>query len=102
MELTDERIAKLLVAYKKKREYEKKRYHRLKHDEDFREKNRKAALDWYNDNKDKKKDYYIENKEYLKAVNTYLYWKKKDMSNEYKVKYPERYQLLLDKNYLDE
>jgi len=98
-DFTDEKIKKLLKAYKRKREKEKERYERLKDTEEFKEKNRKNALNHYYKNKDKKKEYYQKNKEYMNAITTYQYWLKKGNVDRFIEKCPEKYELLKSRNY---
>jgi len=101
-DFTDEKIAKLLSAYKRKREMEKIRYEKLKDTEEFKAKNRKNALNYYHKNKEVKKEYYENNKEYMNAVCSYRYWLKKGEINRFIEKCPQKYELLKERNYFKE
>jgi len=102
-QLNDAQIQTILTAYKKKRESEIKHYHEvLKNDEDFKKKNRYRAKVWYQNNKDKRKEYYDTNKEFQNAKNIYNYHKKKDNLEYFKNKHEDKYKLLLEKNWIKE
>jgi len=97
---TEEQINQILKLYIQNRQKEKERYDKIKDTEEFKIKNRSRAKKHYEENKDVKKNMYQENKEFVKARNNYLYYKKKNRVEDYKEKYPERYQMLIDANYL--
>jgi hypothetical protein len=50
--------------------------------------------------KEKKKDYYAKNKEQNQAKNSYSYYKRRDRLDDFKNKFPDRHQLLVDVGYL--
>ena len=75
---TEEQIQHILKLYKQHRQKEKERYDKIKDTEEFKIKNRARA-----------KKHYEENKHV-----------KKNRVEDYKEKYPERYQMLIDANYL--
>jgi len=99
---TEEQIQHILKLYKQHRQKEKERYDKIKDTEEFKIKNRARAKQHYEENKHVKKNMYQENKEFVKARNNYLYYKKKNRVEDYKEKYPERYQMLIDANYLND
>tara|TARA_R100000951_G_scaffold116751_1_gene130406 strand:+ start:6871 stop:7068 length:198 start_codon:yes stop_codon:yes gene_type:complete len=59
-------IKNLMTNYEKKLEYQKKKYNEKKDDEEFKIKNRQRANAWYHLNKERKKEYYLKKKIYLK------------------------------------
>lgn len=99
-EFTESQINKILNDYKNRRIRDKVRYETIKDNEEFKIKNRERAKLHYIQNKDKRKEKYIENNDFMKARNSYYYYKKKDKLDDLKIKYPERWQLLLDNNYI--
>ena len=102
MEYTESEIQHILKLYKQRREKSKADYEKVKDTEEFKLKNRARAKEHYHNNKDLKKKHYEENKELIKARTSYQYYKKKDRVEEFKEKYPERYQKLVDVNYISE
>jgi len=102
-ELNESQIQNILKAYKKKRESEIKHYHNvLKNDENFKKKNRERAKKWYENNKDKRKEYYDTNKDFHNAKTLYKYHLKKDNLEYFKLKHKEKYDLLIDKGFIEE
>ena len=99
-EFTETQINKILTDYKNRRLRDKMRYENIKDDEEFKIKNRERAKLHYIQNKDKRKEKYIENNDLMKARNSYYYYKKKDKLDILQTKYPERWQLLIDNNYI--
>lgn len=99
-EFTETQINKILTDYKNRRLRDRMRYETIKDNEEFKIKNRQRAKLHYEKNKDKRKEKYIENNDLMKARNSYYYYKKKDKLDDLKTKYPERWQLLLDNNYI--
>ena len=87
-DLSDEKIKLILERYKRKQEMDKERYHTIrKHDPEFVIKNRQRA------NKDKKKEYYEKNLELKKSRSLVTYYTKLGRLDEFKEKYPERWEL---------
>ena len=100
--LHENNINDVLLKYKNKRNREKKYYNEvLKNNDNFKIKNKQNSAIWYENNKDKKKEYYLNNKEDIKLKNQFYYYKKNDKLEILKTKYPERYKLLLDKGYIN-
>lgn len=99
-EFTESQINKILNDYKNRRIRDKVRYETIKDNEEFKIKNRERAKLHYEQNKDKRKEKYIENNDFMKARNSYYYYKKKDKLDDLKIKHPERWRLLLDKGYI--
>jgi hypothetical protein len=94
-------IEKLLKAYKRQIEYNRNAYHNVKkHDEEFVRQNRQRAKNHYEKNRDKKREYYQQNREYMNAKSSYNYYKRKNDIDTFKTKYPEKYQQLMDRNYI--
>lgn len=103
MDLSDDMIKRLVDQHKRKLEYYKTKYHsERKHDEVFMEKNRQRSRDYYEVNKTKKKEYYDKNRDFINAKNSYLYYKRIDNIEKFTYKYPKKYQLLIDRNFITE
>ncbi len=100
--LNEEQIQHILKLYKQNKEKNKLKYDSIKDTDEFKIKNRARAKDHYEKNKHVKKNTYNENKELIKARNSYYYYKKQNRIEDYKVKYPERYQMLINMNYLSD
>ncbi len=103
MDMSDDMIKKLVQQHKNKLEYYKNKYHNeRKHDEIFMQKNRQRAKDHYEKNKISKQEYYQNNKDFLNAKNSYYYYKKRNNIDKFKTKFPEKYKLLMDRNFITE
>ena len=103
MDMSDDMIKKLVEQHKNKLEYYKNKYHNeRKHDEAFMQKNRQRAKDHYEKNKILKQEYYQNNKDFLNAKNSYYYYKKRNNIDKFKTKFPEKYKLLMDRNFITE
>jgi len=103
MDMSDDMIKKLVQQHKNKLEYYKNKYHNeRKHDEIFMQKNRQRAKDHYEKNKILKQEYYQNNKDFLNAKNSYYYYKKRNNIDKFKTKFPEKYKLLMDRNFITE
>ena len=103
MDLTPEQIARVLTNYKNKRERENKYYHEVtKNKEEFRIKNRERAKNHYqNGYKEKKKENYNNNKEFLKTKSLFNYYKKNDKIDVFKSKHEDKYKMLLEKGVIN-
>jgi hypothetical protein len=103
MDLTAEQIARVLTNYKKKRERETKYYHEVtKNKEDFKVKNRERAKAHYeNGYKEKKKEKYEKDKEFIKTKSLYNYYKRKDNIEKFKEKHEEKYKMLVEKGVIN-
>ena len=100
-EFSDTQIQNILKTYKKKRESEKKHYHSvLKHDPEFKEKNRQRAKIWYEKNRDRRKSYYETNKDEHNAKTLYKYHLKKDNLEYFKNHHSDKYDLLVEKGFI--
>ncbi len=98
MDLTDEQIQKIIEQHKRRRAYDKERYHAvLKNDTAFVEKNRERARKHYEENAQKKLDNYAQNKDYLSARASYRYYMKTNRAELFKDKHPDKYQILVDR-----
>lgn len=99
MNLTEQQIQKILEAYKKKREKENTYYHEVsKNKDEFKIKNRARAKAHYENNKDKKKEKYINNKELISAKNLYKYYEKRERIEAFAEKHPAKMKLLRENN----
>ncbi len=99
-EYTESEINNILKLYKQSREKNKERYNKIKDTEEFKLKNRARAKEHYHNNKEVKKNTYQNDKEFLKCRNNYNYYKKLNRCDEFKIKFPEKYIVLCDRNYL--
>ena len=99
MDLTENQIETILNNYKTKREKQNKYYHEVsKHKEDFKIKNReRAKAHYHNGYKEKKKQYYQDNKDILKNKYLYNYYKKTNKIEVFKEIHSEKYNMLVDK-----
>jgi len=99
MDLTEHQIDTILNNYKNKRDKQNKYYHEVsKHKEDFKIKNRERAKAHYdNGYKEKKKQYYQNNKDILKNKYLYNYYKKTNKIEVFKEIHSEKYNMLVDK-----
>ena len=89
-------IQKILADYAKRKEYYKSRYHnKVKNDPIQMDKARERARLHYKKNKEKRADYYEKNKDIMKLMNKYRYYKKNSSMEIFISKYPNEYQLLL-------
>ncbi len=96
--MNENNINDVLLKYKNKRNREKKYYNEvLKNNDNFKIKNKLNSATWYSNNKDKKKDYYLNNKEEIKLKSQFNYYKKNDKLQILKNKYPEKYDLMVEK-----
>jgi|TARA_Y100000592_G_C5474625_1_gene321545 hypothetical protein len=102
MDLDEKQIQNILTNYKNKRIRENKYYHEVsKHKEEFKIKNRqRAKLHYENGYKEKKKINYENNKEFLKNKSLYNYYKRNDKIEVFKEKHKDKYDMLVDKNYV--
>ena len=102
MDLDEKQIQNILTNYKNKRIRENKYYHEVsKHKEEFKIKNReRAQLHYQNGYKEKKKINYENNKEFLKNKSLYNYYKRNDKIEVFKEKHKDKYDMLVDKNYV--
>lgn len=92
MDLSNEQIEKVLEKYKKKLQYDRDRYHNVKKlDSTFMEKNRQRARNHYETNKDKKKEYYMNNRENKILINKFYYYNRLNKLDVLKDKYPDKY-----------
>ena len=101
-DFSEEQILNILTSYKNKREKEKERYEKIKNTDDYKNKNRERAKQYYYSNKECVKNKYNENKEMNLAKNSYRYYKKRNNLNKFKEKYPNRYSILSECGYLSE
>ncbi len=100
MEYSEEEIQRILKLYKQNKEKNKDNYQKIKDTEEFKIKNRERAKAHYHENKELKKKHYEQNKELIKARTSYHYYLNKDRVDEFKEKYPERYEKLVHVNYI--
>lgn len=99
---SESEIQHILKLYKQNKEKNKANYDKKKDTEEFKQKNRARAREHYHKNKHLKQNHYMINKELIKARNSYQYYKKRDRVDEFKQKYPLRYDKLIRGNYIVE
>jgi len=97
---SEEQIQHILKLYKQNKEKNKANYEKVKDTEEFKMKNRQRAKEHYHNNKHMKQNHYMVNKELIKARNSYRYYMKRDRVEEFKEKYPLRYEKLVHSNYI--
>tara|TARA_R110000796_G_scaffold3318_7_gene13086 strand:- start:9462 stop:9770 length:309 start_codon:yes stop_codon:yes gene_type:complete len=99
MDLSESEIQDILIKYKQQKDRMTARYERVKDTDEFKQQNRARAKQHYQCNKDVKKAKYDNNKEYMMAKSSYYYYKKNDNLDKLKLKYPDRYEILVCKGY---
>tara|TARA_R110000737_G_scaffold107480_1_gene140123 strand:- start:1320 stop:1637 length:318 start_codon:yes stop_codon:yes gene_type:complete len=102
MEFTDEQIKDIIEQHKNRIQKDKLKYDKMKDTDDFKLKNRQRAKEHYEKNKEKKASLYLENKEFLKARNSYYYYLKRDNLDGFIDKHPDRFELMKEHGYLKE
>ena len=100
MEYSEDQIQRILTLYKQNKIKNKENYQKIKDNEEFKMKNRERAKAHYHQNKELKKNHYDINKELIKARTSYHYYLKQNRLEEFKEKYPERYDKLVRINYI--
>jgi len=103
MDMDEEQIENILTIYKNKRQREKNYYHEVsKHKNDFKIKNRQRAKDHYNNGyREKKKIQYENNKQLLSSKSLFNYYKRNNKLEVFKEKHKDKYDLLLEKGYVN-
>jgi len=102
-EFTEEQIKDILEKHKQRLQKSREKYQRVKDDEEFKIKNRERVKSHYNKmGKEQKKEYYNNNKEVIGARQSYYYYKAQNRIDDFKVKQPDKYKLLVDKNIINE
>jgi len=91
----------LLNKYKKQLEYGKAYYHKNKTNEEFIAKNRNRSKQYYNDNIEKKREYYENNKNDIKLKNNYKYYLKQNRVELFKERHIEKFNRLVDIGYIN-
>ena len=99
MDYSEQEIKHIVEMYKQKRTREKQRYQSIKDTESFKMENRRRSREHYEKNKNMKVEYYSQNKEYINAKSSFTYYKNYKTIEEFKEKYPDRYKLLVARNY---
>ena len=94
-------IKKIMDKQKKLAIAHKKYYHeKLKDNQEYQKKARERSRQWYIKNNKKKKEKYEKNKEVTNAKQLYLYHKNKNQSNKFINRYPEKYEMLINKGFI--
>ena len=88
MEFTEQQIKTIIEDHKNRLAKDRLKYEQIKDTEDFKIKNRQRS-----------KEYYKNNKEFLKARNSYYYYSKRDKMDIFIDKFPDRYELMKKKGY---
>ena len=96
---TDEELANILTQYKKQRERVKKNYEKIKHTDDWKQRNRVNAKTYYHKHKDEVRGRYKEDAEFNRARSSYYYYKKQDRLQDFMIKYPGRMEILINRDY---
>lgn len=96
-ELNETQINNILAQYIKKKQYDKTYYiEKIKDNPVLREANRKQALQYYYDNREKTLAYQRKHKEKYKIINSYNYYKRAHRLDEFEEKYPERLEKMIE------
>jgi|TARA_R110002050_G_scaffold216835_3_gene352864 hypothetical protein len=90
-------VDRLIRNYLVKMKYDKQRYAEMKDDAEFKAKNCARSKQWYEDNRQKRIDYYDKHKEFKKAYQQYNYYHKKGRLVEFCQMYPEKCHLLIER-----
>ena len=97
LEIDNAKLLEILNAYKKKVEYDYNRYHtKIKDNEEEMEKRREISRVHYLKNKDKKKEYYENNKQRSRLLSLKRYYK--DRMDELKERLPFEYEMMIEYN----
>ena len=98
--MNEEEIIKLLQYYKEKREYDRYRYHNyLKNDPEWVDKQKKWNRESYHKHRDKRLEYNNKNKDIINTKNLYRWYYKNNKQDDFKLKFPDKYKLLVDMNF---
>ena len=101
MEYTDDKIKTIIEQHKRKREREQKKYHEeLKLNPEWRKQNCEKSRKHYAENKEHYKEKYMSNQEYIKIRNLYRYYLRSNKVNDFKIKFPQKYEYLQNKGYI--
>lgn len=100
---TDEYIKKLVKQHQSKLEYFRNKYHNVqKNNPEFMEKNRERSRHYYKNNRVSKQQYYDSNREFINAKSNYKYYLKRNKVDIFKNKHKDKYDLLVQRNYITE
>tara|TARA_R100000935_G_scaffold40973_1_gene62495 strand:- start:23 stop:352 length:330 start_codon:yes stop_codon:yes gene_type:complete len=98
--MNEEEIIKVLQYYKEKREYDRYRYHNyLKNDPEWVDKQKKWNRESYHKHRDKRLEYNNKNKDIINTKNLYRWYYKNNKQDDFKLKFPDKYKLLVDMNF---
>lgn len=96
-ELSEEQINNILTQYIKKREYDKNYYlEKIKDNVVHRDANRKQSLQYYYDHRESALAYQHKNRDKYKIINSYNYYKRNHRLDDFKLKYPERFEKMVE------
>jgi len=100
-EISNDDIKKIIDKQKKLAIAHKKYYHeKLKDNQEYQKRARERSKRWYEKNNKKKKEKYEANKELINAKQLYIYHDNKGQSNKFIEKYPEKYEMLINKGFV--
>ncbi len=100
-ELNNTDIKKIMDKQKNLAIAHKKYYHeKLKDNEEYKAKARERSRQWYIKNNKKKKEKYQANKDLINAKQLYIYHDNKNQSNKFIDRYPEKYEMLINKGFI--
>jgi len=95
LEIDNDKLIEILNAYKRKVDYDYERYHtKIKDNEEEMEKRREISRNHYKNNKDKKKEYYQDNKQRVRLMSLKRYYK--DRMDELQEKMPYEYEMMIE------
>ena len=97
----NDKLTKIIEAYKKRRDRDKAKYERKKNDPNFVQQNRARAKAHYQAHyKDIKKSNYESNKELNQCKSLFYYYRKNNKVDEYIKKYPEKVEILTNHGFV--
>jgi len=89
----------IINLYEKRREYNSQySKNRYLEDPNYKESRKQQSASWYNQNKTKKKDYYLRNKEKISIQKKWNYAVKTNNQQKFIDKYPDEYQKYISFN----
>lgn len=112
-----QKINKYNDMVERRKIYQKKYYEKIKSTNNYKEKTKnyrdnnpekikkysdKSYIKYYHEGKgkEKKKEYYEKNKVQNQAKNSYNYYRRRDRLDDFKTKFPDRYEILVNMGYL--
>tara|TARA_R110000823_G_C15795031_1_gene486569 strand:- start:37 stop:393 length:357 start_codon:yes stop_codon:yes gene_type:complete len=96
--LTNEDILRILESYKVKREYDKKRYDKVKDNADFKKQNSESTQKWIKNNKEKHKKSLENSAERRKIQSKLNYYRRLNKVDKFQEKFPILWDIVLEQH----